>query len=128
MLFLLPIGDTSMGQSQYLSALTNSSQRLCRESACIYLEYFEAIEMTVSISGNYNIVCSSDMDTYGYIYNNSFDLYTTGTRFSCLKLQSMTKYILVTTTYFTDVLGSFSIIANGPGIIHFTRLNTTGNR
>ena len=73
------------------------------------------------------------MDTYGYIYNNSFNYSIISQNLISSDndsgdydqfmfytfLNSVTKYILVATTDFPYVTGRFSIIINGPGPISF---------
>lgn len=95
--------------------------------------YYEAIEMNVTTAGNYTILCNSTMDTYGYIYINSFNpSFRTRNILSSddesghnhqfmftILLQSLTKYILITTTFAEEVTGTFSIIAIGPGLLSF---------
>lgn len=80
------------------------------------------------------------MDTYAYIYNHSFnysfpnlDILSSNddaggaSQFMLtVHLQSMTKYILVVTTFFQNVTGKFSIIATGPGLLWFSRANISG--
>ena len=101
--------------------------------------YYEAIQMKVSMTGNYTIVCHSNIDSYGYIYNNTFDPVfpflnllksnddTGGNRQFKLQLvlQIRTQYILVMTTYDVGVTGSFSIITTGPASISLSSVNIT---
>lgn len=110
----------------------------CRVGICLVPDtYYDAIQIKVSTTGNYTILCNSTMDTYGSIYNNSFD-----PSFPNLNLMSsddesggrlqfkiiifllpMAKYILVATTFFSNVTGTFSIVATGPGLLWFSRAN-----
>ena len=92
------------------------------------------------MSGSYTIESNGSLDTYGYLYINSFvrvfwmqNLLASNDddgehpNFAInYVLQSMTKYILVTTTYYPNKTGTFSIIANGPGVVNFTHVNISG--
>lgn len=95
--------------------------------------------MVVLSSGTYTIVSSSNVDTYGYIYSNSFDPSNVGLnlitqdddsggnvqfRLSVF-LQAGTTYILVATTYSPGVTAPFTIIASGPNRIGLNRTSTT---
>ena len=135
---ILQIVTSSTVQLQYSSALKISSQMYCRIGICLAPNtYYEAIQIRVSTTGNYTIKCNSTMDTYGFIYNNSFDPSfpnlnlmssddESGGRFQfmiIIFLQSMTKYILVATTYFQNVIGPFAIVATGPGLLWFSQAN-----
>ncbi|CAF4171318.1 unnamed protein product, partial [Adineta steineri] len=66
--------DSSMIQSNYLSALTTYSPTFVPPSRSSRTSfYYQAIEISVSISGFYTISSVSTIDTYGYLYNNSFN-------------------------------------------------------
>jgi hypothetical protein len=96
--------------------------------------YYEAQTVSVDTNGKYHFSSKSDIDTYGYIYINSFD--PSNPRRNLLDenndsgekkqfklkihLQSRAKYILVTTTNSPGVIGSFLIIASGPKSVNFT--------
>ena len=81
------------------------------------------------------------MDTFGSLYNRSFD-----SRFFGLNLLNMDDdsasalqfrlvsilnagqpYVVVLTTYLTNDTGSFSISASGPGSVRFSRIQNTSN-
>lgn len=97
--------------------------------------YYQAIEITVSTAGYYTLLCNSAMDTYGYLYNNSFnyllpdlDILSSDDDSGgnhqfmfTIPLQSLLKYILVVTTLGEEVIGTFSLIATGPGLLSFSR-------
>ena len=127
-----------MVRSIYSSALTNSSQMYCRQGNCVSLMfYYEAIEINVTMTGNYTILCNSTKDTYGYIYNNSFDPSFPNQNLLSFNddgggdqqfifrtfLQTITQYILVVTTNRVSVTGAFSIIATGPELLSFSKIN-----
>jgi hypothetical protein len=73
------------------------------------------------------------MDTYGYLYNNSFNSSFPNqnvlladdddggdSQFGLISfLQSSAAYVVVATTYATKVTGTFLIVATGPGSVGF---------
>ena len=95
--------------------------------------------LTVSTSGNYTIQSNSSIDTYGYIYNNTFnpanrtlnmlqsnDDGAGNTQFLLsLWLQTMTNYIVVATTYSAITTGSFFVIVQGPAAVSLALTNAT---
>ncbi|CAF4383424.1 unnamed protein product, partial [Rotaria sp. Silwood2] len=137
--FVLSIGTLSIVISNYSSALTSFSQSYCR-SGCpgVATYYYQALQFTVSVNGNYTIISESDMDVYGYLYNNSFNPASAltnvldmndegagnGGQFMFSRIfQTLTQYILVVTTYDQAVTGPFSIIVTGPALIQFSQIN-----
>ncbi|CAF4245336.1 unnamed protein product, partial [Adineta steineri] len=90
--------------------------------------YYETIQIDVVTNGIYMIASKSIVDTYGYIYKNSFDPFNPSVNLiledddSCdgeqfrltVNLLVNVKYILVVTTFYSDVTESFSIIVSGP--------------
>jgi hypothetical protein len=129
-------------QSRYSSALTNNSQTYCRQDYCkdtIY--YYEAIQINVSTSGNYSIWSNSNIDTYGYIYDNSFNpsfptqyllLYDDGAGngqfMFTMTLHPLINYILVATTFLQNTIGEFTIYATGLAMLSFSRLYITSKK
>jgi hypothetical protein len=80
------------------------------------------------------------MVTYGYLYENSFDpnnpninllirnLYGCGDQFEfTAALESNTTYILVVTTYLSNITGAFSVFASGPNNINLKGNNEGEN-
>lgn len=120
---------------RYSAALTAASPTYCRQNTChILLFYYQAIQITVATIGTYTIVSDSAFDTFGYIYNNSFNSSFPNLNLLSVNddggdanqfmlivdLQPITKYILVVTTSYANVIGAFSIIiAIGPGPVIF---------
>ncbi|CAF1282476.1 unnamed protein product [Rotaria sp. Silwood1] len=115
-----------MTTSRYLSALTNGSPQYCRGSNCSSPDYYyQAFRLLVSTAGSYSFQSISTFNTYGYIYNNSFNasdpsanivVYNDDDAGSSqfllnISVDTLTKYILVVTTYSRNVTGPFSIIA-----------------
>ncbi|CAF1338358.1 unnamed protein product [Adineta steineri] len=126
-------------QSNYTSVLTTSNPMTCRQVSCLATYfYYEAIKSNVSVAGNYTIISSSSIDTYGFLFNNSFDplnpirnllLYDDDSggnqQFELTYfLQPLVNYVVVTSTYIQYQTGTFSLIATGPGVINFTRIIT----
>ncbi|CAF1387780.1 unnamed protein product [Adineta ricciae] len=122
----------------YTNELSYESKIFYR-SASLEKQYYEALQISVSISGDYWFASVSDIDTYGYLFYNSFnplmlcknyiqeDDDSMGER--QFKIQSILEasqtYILVVTTYFTNVTGKFGIISQGPGNVQIGHMNTT---
>ncbi len=119
----------------YASALTESSQMYSRD--CLTSNfYFETIQLNVITTGFYSLSSKSNIDIYGYLYNDSFnpfnpsenflsknDDYCNNNQFKLfIYLQSSTTYVLVVTTYASNVRGSFSIFAYGPNNITLNRI------
>ena len=96
--------------------------------------YYQAIEVTVSITGSYIFASNSFIDTYGLFYNSPFDPFTPTKNLITaddesgglqqflidVNLQSGRRYALVVTTYRPYESGSFVIRAYGPGSINLT--------
>jgi len=86
------------------------------------------------MDGVYTITSNSSIDTYGYIYNTSFNpaLPSENMLLSdddgggdhqfklLLYLQSIIKYILVVTTYNENEQGGFIVIVTGPTLVSFS--------
>lgn len=134
----IPISTTASPNiiSKYSSALTTDSLQFIphHESET---HYYEAIIVTVSHQGTYTFESVSDFDSYGYFYEAMFDPSNSNVdiveedddsagdgQFSFYDHMSHNqKYILVVTTFDKDEIGAFSITANGPGIVTFSRMN-----
>ncbi len=98
--------------------------------------YYEAIMISVPETGYYWIGSDSSINTFGYLYSNSFnplnieENLVTGDddkaddlQFLILhKFDSTKKYVLVVTTHDQLVLGPFSIISAGPKEVTFPSL------
>ncbi len=90
--------------------------------------------MIVDTTGTYNFTSSGSFDSYGCLYDGSFNphypsqnLITTdddggGNRQFQIgrSLQSGRTYILIVTTYSTDITGSFTIRVGGPASAYMT--------
>ena len=103
--------------------------------------YYNAIQIHVPISDDYVLTSSSEIDTYGYLYMNSFNPQDTTSnllskddnnggnkQFSIShKLYSSITYILITTTYNSNVTGNFRIEVRGPAEATFSALNQSSS-
>ena len=127
----------SIQSTYYSSKLTPDSQKYSR-TGCSALEYYyEAIEINVSETGDYSISSNSIMDTYGFIYENNFDVFNLtknliGTnddngcdgQFKLTKqLRVKTRYILIVTTYYRNKFGPFSVVVMGPKNVSINRIS-----
>jgi hypothetical protein len=84
--------------------------------------------MSVVKTGSYVIWSESSIDTYGYIYKNDFDplkpsknlirehngTCNNGQFKLIIDLENNTQYVLVVTTYYPYMIGSFSVFVSGP--------------
>lgn len=119
----------------YSSMLTTNTQtysRVCGRSNY----YYETIQVNVQETGNYSFGGVSNIKTYGYIYNNSFDPFNpienllSQDGYGCgtfkfqftVHLQVNTTYVLVVTTFSPNVQGNFSVYVVGPNNVS---LNST---
>ncbi|UJR12170.1 hypothetical protein I4U23_016347, partial [Adineta vaga] len=121
-------------KSNYSSALNTNSPVYIGSEADNTMSYYQAIKTSVLTTGIYTILCSSTMDTYGYMYNRTFNpAYPyqnmllsddeTGENSQFLLtvvFQAMVQYILIVTTYEEKVTGRFSLIGQGPDSISFS--------
>jgi hypothetical protein len=99
--------------------------------------YYEAIQVNLVQAGYYRIASNSTIDTYGYFYNDTFIPFAPNLNElsrdddSCddyqFKLSTVlhvnTTYILVVTTYDSNVTGDFSIIVSGPNNVSLNRIS-----
>jgi hypothetical protein len=119
--------------SSYTSALTNSSPIYDRFGGSGKY-YYEAIKISVPDTGYYSFGSESEINTYGYLYSNSFNPLNieenliTGNDDATQNLQfyvqhrltSTKTYILVVTTNEQMVRGSFLIFSYGPKEVKFS--------
>ena len=101
--------------------------------------YYDAIQVIVNTTGTYNFTSSSNIDTYGFLYQGSFypfepsinllvqddDNAGNGQFKLSVFLQAGVPYTLVVTTFGERVTGEFSIIATGPSAVSFISSNST---
>jgi hypothetical protein len=139
----LPLSTSSllavpMFTSSYASALTVNHSVYCRYNGTNVRYYYEAIQMTVSVSQNVTIISNSSLDTFGSVYDTNFEPWNAsayllqydddsgGIRQFQLQLPLISgkSYILVVTTFNTTMTGSFSVTATSPSSpVVFTLLN-----
>lgn len=93
--------------------------------------YYQAFAINVSVSALHTIFSISNMDTFGLLYNNTFNpgnhqqnLISFNdddggfNQFSLAALLSPAmRYILVATTFSPDVFGPLQITISGPGTV-----------
>ena len=121
--------------SNYSSQLTIASSVYYRESSQpTWYFFYEALSVNVSVTGNYSFVFNSMINTYGSIYNNSFNASTPSTNLLAsndddagqyqfllpIFMETTTTYVLVVTTSLPGQTAPFSIIATGIGFVTFT--------
>ncbi|CAF0870683.1 unnamed protein product [Rotaria sordida] len=113
--------------TNYSSSLNNTSPRFTRFGPT-GIFYFEAIRVTVNTTGTYTFKSNCSINSYGYLYVNSFNPSNVTSNLVALDddtggynqflityiLQAGTTYILIFTTYSPNVTTSFSIMAWGP--------------
>ncbi|CAF1199514.1 unnamed protein product [Adineta steineri] len=129
------INDSTVTESIYSSVLTVNSQMYSRECGKSNY-YYETIEVNVSKVGNYSFGSYGINNTYGYIYNNSFNPFNPAENlifddgFGCdnykfhlkVYIQPNITYILVVTTFYPNVKGNFSVHVTGPGSVILNRI------
>lgn len=112
----------------YSSALTTSSRKFHRPGSSVP-SYYEAIQLSVPITGTYTFKSDSSIDAIGYLYSNSFDPTDSSRNLSTEDDDSGGNqqflitydliygqiYFLIFTTYTPRSTTSFSITASGPG-------------
>ena len=129
--------------STYNGALSYNSPVFVRPKSSIEsYYYYQAIRLTVYITGTYTFTSNSSWDTYGYFYNNPVDPSNpTQNLIACdddsggdqqfqinVSLQDQGVYILIVTTYSAGVTGSFSIKTIGPEFFDLTSFTPSTSR
>ena len=102
------------------------------------MAYYEALQINISASGYYRFSSNSSMDTYGYLYLDTFDPFDpsrnqiAGDDDSCGNeqfrleyfLQKSETYTLVVTTFLPKDIGAFTVTALSEAHrVNFTRLS-----
>lgn len=99
--------------------------------------YYQAIQVTVSMTGTYIFMSNSSLDTYGYFYSNSFDPLSPSVNLIAsdddsngarqfrinLTLQFQSRYTLVVTTHGPNGIGYFLVKAIGPASLELISIN-----
>lgn len=112
-----------------------------RPSSSSNFHYYDRYIINVNVAGYYLIRSTSSLDTYGYLYTNSFvstspltNLFASNdddggnNQFKLeVFLQPNVIYILVATTYTASVTGSYSVTLSGYDLGNITKIisNTT---
>ena len=101
--------------------------------------YYEAYQVTVPINGSYIFTSSSTVDTYGYLYSDSFS--PVDTRHNLIiedddnggnsqfrfetTLETDHTYILVATTYRENITGEYRLIISGLTSVNIALIDDT---
>ncbi|CAF1224050.1 unnamed protein product [Adineta ricciae] len=119
---------TPSGGPVYTGTLTTSSSMFTRPTGTGVRYYYQSLRIQVTTSSVYTFACSSQLDTFGYLYSYSFDSSRPTTNLITsdddsnddrqfrirASLQSGSTYILVVTTYKEEETGRFTITASRP--------------
>ena len=136
LLIIVRTSTTTLLTTSYSGNLTSTSATFTR-SGTSGIYYFEALQVTITVSGIYIFQSGSNMDDFGYLYQTSFNPSIPSSnmfasdddsggswRFRItVSLEAGTTYILVFTTFAAGATGPFSVTGGGPGALSFTRLN-----
>lgn len=104
------------------------SKKYGREACEFLSHYYEAIQVIVTKSGFYVLSSDSAINIYGYLYkdffnpSNPFENYLSRNDQGCdnnqfklaVSLRTNTTYVLVVTTYYSEMIGKFLIFGAGP--------------
>ncbi|CAF1172988.1 unnamed protein product [Adineta ricciae] len=128
---------SSLIQATYTSHLTMNSSKYYRSADDIEPNHnYELIEVNVTEDGSYTLGSDSEMNTYGYLYQNKFDPFADAFVYfinenddgGCNYQFKLTyylykhiKYILMITTFAPNETGSFSIFVLGPNNVTLER-------
>jgi hypothetical protein len=99
--------------------------------------YYVAIQINFPTAGHYDITSNSMIDTYGYLYDGSFDPANPSVNLRWqhddsngqfqflfgMTIGSRYTLTLVTTTYSAGVTGAFSVVVTGPAAVTFTPIS-----
>jgi hypothetical protein len=99
-------------------------------------QYYQALRFNISVSGTYEFSSESSMETYGYLYRDTFDPVDpsrnliANSNSSCANqqfwlqpfLQANSTYILLVTTLHANMTGALSVMSQGVANVSFTRL------
>ncbi len=130
------LDTSSVIDSVYLSALTISSQKYARTGCYEADYYYEAIQVKVIDSGMYSFRRNSTINTFGYIYNDTFIPFSPAINLllkddgKCFNgqfklttvLHTNITYILVVTSDSPNVTETFSISVSGSNTVSFSRI------
>ena len=128
--------------SSYSGYLSSTSPAFNRPGSGTGNYYYQAIRVTVAASGSYTFTSVSSMDTYGLFYvNNADPSYPSQNLVASdddngssqqfrlsVSLSYGSTYVLIVTTYGTNVAGSFSVQVSGPSSVGLTAFNPSTSR
>ncbi|CAF3558737.1 unnamed protein product [Rotaria socialis] len=128
----------STNKPKYSSSLTANSPTYCRTTCIRWQFYYDVLTVTVTKAGKYKFTSESNIDTYGYIYNSSFNPANPHLNLLAedndsgkkrqfqlkINLQPWETYVLVITTFIPNVRGSFSIDVSDPKFVNFHSTTT----
>ena len=132
--------NTTLYSATYSSSLTRQSQVICLNSRCGAYVFYQAVLVNITVTGSYRLYSQSNLDTIGYLYNQSFDTRYLGVNLIAsnddgygnsqflitAQLPAGGRYIAIVTTYLMNATGAYSLVVTGPGPIVLTPINTTG--
>jgi hypothetical protein len=119
--------------SNHSSKLAADDGKYMRPGGTSSNYYYKAIRIIVDRTDTYDIRSLSGIDTYGFLYNGTFYLFSPSTnlikqdddsggnyqfRFSAFLVAGVS-YTLVVSTHSVLVTGLFSISVTGPGAVRF---------
>ena len=136
LMFFLFIATTSIRTSTYSTVLSYSNAVFTRPFG-YGNHFYVAIQITVASRGDYTFQSSSNLDTYGYLYNAPFSSSTPQTNLVdsnddsagnrqfqlTATLPSRGSIILVVTTYSPETTGDIAVTVTGPSSLTFALLS-----
>lgn len=101
--------------------------------------YYVLVRLVVNVDGPYRLIANSSLDTYGILYQTTFDPASPSSNIVVLDddsgeqngfgirqtLTSNVEYFLVVTSYYPQQVGSFQLIVVGSGIVNITEITGT---
>ncbi len=127
---------SQVSQNVYTSSWSTNNQIYSRNCDKQYF-YYESIQIKVIQTGYYVIRSYSRIDSYGFLYKNTFNplnpsenllsaeddsVFDLQFRFN-IRLNGNMTFVLVITTYELKETGQFSIIVQGPNKVILERLS-----
>jgi hypothetical protein len=126
--------------STYSSEFTKQSPLFTRNGTSSGNFYYEVINITVPAQGSYIFQCESNIDTFAYMYNQTFNpLNPAANLFKAFDDENYERwefsismfflfpetFPLVVTTYNPNVKGPFFIVGSGNNKVTFNRIVST---
>ncbi|CAF3444838.1 unnamed protein product [Rotaria socialis] len=121
------------------STLSLANPKYARPDTLNSTYYYDTFNVMTTVAGLYTIVSNSSIDTYGFLYNGSFfpnsptrnlvisdDESGGNSQFQLrVYLQSYAQYVLVVTTFYENVFGSYMVMTSGLGHVNILRTTVT---